>query len=118
MDNVLISQIYDESTKEYPAMVEGYHYLNNYNYFMGMRVTHNRALLKDNPDSDYIDIIPYIRKKNYNGDTDRNYEEIQKTPFGEDNLEYSSGGGFGGSGGFIHYFGSDLTIQEADQQFL
>lgn len=39
ISDVLIDQLYEESLKEYPAMVEGYHYVKFYNYFAGMRLT-------------------------------------------------------------------------------
>jgi hypothetical protein len=39
INEVILWQIYEESEKEFPAFVEGYHYVKNYNYFAGMRLT-------------------------------------------------------------------------------
>jgi hypothetical protein len=36
---VVLWQVYAETEKEFPAFVEGYHYVKNYNYFAGMRLT-------------------------------------------------------------------------------
>lgn len=39
INDIILDQIYEESLKEFPAMVEGYHYVKYYNYFAGMRLT-------------------------------------------------------------------------------
>jgi hypothetical protein len=39
INEVILWQVYEESEKEFPAFVEGYHYVKNYNYFAGMRLT-------------------------------------------------------------------------------
>ena len=46
ISNVILTNIYDESIKDHPPLVNGYHYISGFNYFMGMRLTINRAELK------------------------------------------------------------------------
>lgn len=41
------------------------------------------------------------------------FKEIDKTPFGRNAVEYSDAEGYYNKGGFIHYFQSNLTAEEA-----
>ena len=43
ISNVIIPTIFNESVKDLEPLVDGYHYISGFNYFMGMRLTHNRA---------------------------------------------------------------------------
>jgi len=43
---VVLYQIYDDGLKEYSPMMNGSHYISNFNYFMGLRLTHNRVQFK------------------------------------------------------------------------
>jgi len=46
-----------------------------------------------------------------------NFHEIDKTPFGRNRIHYSSDGGYYGKGGFVYYFNSSLTIEEAQTYY-
>ena len=43
--NLMLNKIFNDDSKDYVPMMKGYHYLNYYNYFMGLRITYNRAKL-------------------------------------------------------------------------
>ena len=80
--NVVIEQIYDEGIKQYMSLNSNYHYLNYYNFFMGMRITQNRVSLKK---MQYIctpDVVANVRKINYSGDTvtRSNYPPLSHPP--------------------------------------
>jgi hypothetical protein len=114
LQSVIIPQIYDEESKEYPAMVDGFHYLNYYNFFMGIRLTHNRAKLKENKQDISKDTITHIRKTNYKGSTNQRFGDLDKTSFGSENTKYSKNGGYRGKGGFIHFFEADIDEKVAN----
>lgn len=111
---VVFPQIYDENLKEYYPMVDGYHFLNYYNFFMGIRITHNRVKLKENTQEVSKDVISHIRKTNYKGSTSRRFGDLDKSNFGSENTEYSKNGGYRGKGGFIHFFEADIDFNEAN----
>ena len=87
---MVIERIYDESIKEYKPLNEKYHYLNYYNFFMGMRITQNRVDLKKVQFQYVPDITDYIRKINYSGNTKTRYESLNKNSFGTDGTNYCS----------------------------
>ena len=41
-----LSQFYNENVKEFPNKVNNNHFVKGVNYFVGMRLTHKRAILK------------------------------------------------------------------------
>ena len=97
-------------------MVPGYHYVNYYNYYMGMRITHNRAELEENTDH-LKEGIEQVRKKNYDNRPNRRFAYVQKASFGSEPTPYSVDGGYREKGGFVHYFDSNLTIDQANQKY-
>ena len=60
--NVVIENIYDESSKQYRPLNEKFHYVNYYNHFMGLRITQNRADLTENHDNNSKSAISHIRE--------------------------------------------------------
>ena len=114
---VIIPQIYDEHLKEFLSIVEGYHYFSYYNYFAGMRITHNKAKIIDNKSGEREKEIPTKRKGNFKGKPNVRMKDIDKSNFGKDSLEYTEDGGYNGKGGFVHFFDSNLTIEEASRKY-
>ena len=115
--NVVIEQIYDESIKQYVSLNEKYHYLNYYNFFMGMRITQNRVSFKK---MQYIctpDVVDNVRKFDYSGDTATRYGSLDTDPFGTDKISYWNDWGYAGAGGFVHYFDSLLNLTQAQDKF-
>lgn len=110
--NILIPQIYEELGKEYPAMVDGYHYINNYNYFAGMRLTHNRVILDYKKHNGFYDDV---RKRNYVGRTNIKFKNIHTDVFDLYETEYSGSGGYADKGGYIYFLKDNLTYDEAIQ---
>ena len=97
-------------------MVKGYHYLNFYNYFMGLRITNNRVKLEKNKFHTEIGNTT-VRESNYNDNPNRKFSDIETTPFGRNKLEYQSDGGYKDTGGYIFYFNSNLTYDEVDGNY-
>ena len=115
--NVIIEQIYNEKIKPYNTQNQKYHYLNYFYFFMGMRITQNRAVLTKNQNIKYNDNQSNIRQINYSGDTKTKYSKIDTSTFGSDKISYWSSWGYAGAGGFVHYFDSLLTLNQARSKF-
>ena len=118
--NVILSQIYDETLKEYTneklnssENATNYHYLNNVNYFMGMRITHNHASLTRGKNNHHHPSYDRFRRDNYYGQTSQRFSDVNKTTFSRYGVKYSEDGGYLGKGSFIHYLASDLTYENA-----
>ena len=118
--DVILRQIYDETVKEYTneelnssPNASNYHYINNVNYFMGMRITHNRADLTSDKDSHLHPLYNRFRKENYYGQTSQRFGDLNETTFSRYNVKYSEDGGYFGKGGFVHYFEPHWTYQNA-----
>lgn len=109
-NNILIKQIFDESVKKFESGQDGYHYINNYNYFGGMRLTHNRVDLKRYSRDSLHD---WTRRKNYQGRTNQRFTSINTDYFWLEDKEYSQHGGYFDKGGFIYFLKSDTTYEEA-----
>ena len=103
--------------KEYEGMNPDYHYINFYNFFMGCRVTQNRADVKTNTDKTTIDAIGHLRKRNYSGKTSQTFKDVLTSDFGSVPTPYSEDGGYRHKGGYVHYFASNLTFKEAMNKF-
>ena len=111
----LIQMIYNETMKDYPSSLniksDNYHFVQYFNYFMGMRVTYNRAQLssttegKSGTDS--------TREYNYSENLSDSLSKVQTTDWGRNKTKYSKSNGFEGKGGYIIHFANDLTIDEA-----
>ena len=115
IQNVLIQEIFNETIKEYTALTEGYHYISGFNYFMGIRLTHNRAeLIQDPTDTSTKKLI---RKRDYQGTASQSFSDVVESPFGRNSTAYQSGGGFNNKGGYVHHFANDLTLQKANQTY-
>ena len=114
--NLVLERIYNEDIKDYSAMNSSYHYLNFYNYAMGVRITFNRAQL-----TDYIiddELTDMKRKTDYNSNSYQRFSDIITEPFGSEKLEYEYNGGYKGKGGYVVYFPSNLTYDEVDQKYV
>ena len=111
----LIQLIYNETLKEYKSDIKSntgqFHYNQYYNYFMGMRVTYNRA--KQTSTSETKSGTTLTRQDNYNGDLLDSFTNVQTTDWGRNKTKYSKSGGFEGKGGYIIHFTNDMTIDEA-----
>lgn len=70
LSNVVIPVIYNETRKDFDPLVDGYHYIGGFNYFMGMRITHQRADMKlATGDQDMDGLYIELRQQNYEGRT-------------------------------------------------
>ena len=113
--NILLPQIYDPNTKSNGEFKDGYHYVADYNYFMGMRMTLNLADLSS--DFKYFDTFKdFVRKDNYQGRTDKRYDKLFKGEY--INTTYTKTGGYDGKGGYVYYAADNLTLEQADNIIL
>jgi hypothetical protein len=81
-----------------------------------MRFTHQKVDLQNGRD-EHSDAIGGVRKDNYVGATTKDFAGINKSPFGRDQVKYTNSGGYYGQGGFIHYFKSDLSADQASTYY-
>ena len=112
--NVMLPQIFNEEVKDYSALVDGYHYINNFNYFMGMRVTVNLAKL--NSKKVHGNTIKPARRDNYEGRTDQTFDHLYTETINNTN-KYSDKGGYVDKGGYIYYLHDNMTFNEANDLF-
>ena len=72
--SVYIEQIFNERGKEFENKENKYHFLNGFNYFVGARITHNRASMEtETLGGGENKFQKKVRKENYKGSTDRTY---------------------------------------------
>ena len=116
INNVILSEIFDESKKEFPSIVENSHFINYYNYFMGMRVTFNRAELVNSSNVDRTGRSDY-RISNYRLNPNNKFKNIMTDDFGSSKIKYQENGGYQNAGGYIIYFNSNLTFSEAEDKY-
>ena len=114
--NVILSEILDESVKDFPSIVENSHFINYYNYFMGMRVTFNRAELVNSSNVDRTGRSDY-RISNYRLNPNNKFKNIMTDDFGSSKIKYQENGGYQNAGGYIIYFNSNLTFSEAEDKY-
>ena len=88
------------------------HYVAEFNYLMGLRITTNRVDLIPNTDRGYEEAIPDYRKTNYDNEADETFKKISTEPYGPSGVQYSSNGGYDGKGGYVFFFNDTLTIDE------
>lgn len=110
LNDIVIKQIFDETINKFASYQEGYHYINSYNYFAGMRITHNRVDLKTYTRDSLTD---HTRRRDYKGRTNQRFLDINTDYFEFNNKSYSHNGGYFGMGGFIYYLTSNTTYEEA-----
>ena len=82
-----------------------------------MRFTHLKVDMAQKSYSTDGDIAYKIREANYQGQTKSSFNDIDKTPFGRNKVQYSENGGYYDKGGFVYYFSGNLTIESAIQYF-
>lgn len=116
--NIILPVIYNENSKDYQPMAEGFHYLNGFNYFMGLRVTHNRAKMDNTTEEqEYDDNVLLLRTENYSGRSSKKFKDIDTAGFGGINgstpFEYKAGGGYNNKGGYVHFFPDNFTFEDA-----
>ncbi|CAG9313478.1 unnamed protein product [Blepharisma stoltei] len=85
-------------------------FINKYNYVVGLRLSLKRAILKENPFSEYEEAVRWVRKDPDLGAGDSNSDGEEKNDLGIFN--YSSGGGFREAGAYFELF-CNLTLQDA-----
>ena len=106
----IVQLIFNETSKFYPAQVDGYHYLQFSNYFMGTRVTYNRAKLSRV--SEIKSGTNYTRIGDYEDESISKYTEVETSNWGSKNISYSTSGGYKGLGGYIIHIPNDYKIEE------
>ena len=116
ISNVIINQIYNEDIKDDLSPIPGNHYLKYFNYFMGMRITYNRAELQQRS-STGLSGKPSYRISNYNGNPNIRFSNIITDPFGRNETEYQENEGYKNTGGYVFYFDSNLTYEKADEKY-
>lgn len=112
----IINIPYNEDIKFYQASEtdsENRHYIKDLNYLMGVRLTLNRVKLENNTDRGYQDAIETHRLANYQGRANSQPAEVDKTPFGRDEVQYQSDGGYKHGGGFVFFFNDTMDVSEA-----
>ena len=114
--NIIFPQIYNEEIKDFPSEVSGCHYINYFNYFMGMRVTYNRAKLLDSSNIDKTGKLK-DRISNYDKNPNSKFENVETDSFGKDKIKYQNDGGYKNTGGYVIYFNSNLTYTEAKNKY-
>ena len=107
----ILELIFNETSKFYPAQVKGYHYLQSFNYLMGIRVTYNRAKLSAT--SEVKSGTNNTRVGNYFEASISDYSDVETSNWGSKNISYSSSGGYKGLGGYIIHIPNDIKIDEA-----
>ena len=90
----LIQMVYNETMKDYPSPLniksDKYHFVQYFNYFMGMRVTYNRAKLTSaTKDKSGIDSN---REENYLGNLQDSISNVQTADWGRNKIKYSKSG--------------------------
>ena len=106
----LFETIYNETNKDYPSQVDGYHYLQYFNYLMGMRITYNRADLKFISEAKAG--TDYVRVGDYEETSIDHYSNVETTAWGSTNIPYSASGGYNNLGGYIIHVPNDYNIDE------
>lgn len=116
--NGTIRQIYDISVKdERMQHPETQHPIATFNYFMGMRMTFNKADMIDNSDV-YKDEIKEHRATDYDERPNKTLKKTKTDPFGKINqIPYSSSGGYAGKGGYVAFFQDNWNHTEADDYY-
>ena len=84
--------------------------INKNTYFMGLRVTTNRAVRSKVREDDYE--VINLAKSNYFSWTDSKMSNLNKTSFP---YNYSEGGGYKNNGGFVMFIKGNTTLTEANK---
>lgn len=101
----LITRIFNNTVKDYSDRYgERDHWLNEFNKFLGMRMTLKKIELKPNTEGGYQEQIPSVRKDSYDGRTSKSQKYVDKEPHGAAQTPYSNTGGYNNKGGHIFYF--------------
>jgi hypothetical protein len=121
ISDVYYYQILFEEVKEFPNQGSLYHFVNNWNFFAGSRITFNRAILETKEiqvDGKKAEVS--VRKSNYQGEANDKYKskytvkliilDVQTEDFGKYKIPYSSTGGHGGNGGYVYYIHANTTF--------
>ena len=87
-----------------------YHFVNEYNYFCGMRLTIRQANFVKNEDYISEKVLPLIRADDYSSAKGDIKEEIKTT---KGDFEYSTENTYKKSGGFGIFFEGNMTLIEA-----
>ena len=106
----LLQTIYNETNKNYPSQVDKYHYLQYFNYLMGIRITYNRAKLQQTSESKCG--TEFIRISDYEGTSVDQYSNVETEDWGTLKIQYSKNGGYNNLGGYVIHIPNDYNIEE------
>ena len=79
--NAILTEIFNETVKDFQSNSSNIHFINYYNYFMGMRVTFNRAELVNSSNIEKTGKSDY-RASNYRLNPNYKFENIMTNDFG------------------------------------
>ena len=106
----LLQTIYNETNKNYPSQVDKYHYLQYFNYLMGIRITYNRAKLQQTSESKCG--TEFTRISDYEGTSVDQYSNVETEDWGTFKIQYSKNGGYNNLGGYVIHIPNDYNIEE------
>ena len=115
--NAILTEIFNETVKDFKSNSSNIHFINYYNYFMGMRVTFNRAELVNSSNVDRTGRSDY-RVSNYRLNPNNKFKNIMTDDFGSNKIKYQENGGYQNAGGYIIYFNSNLTFSEVETKYI
>ncbi|CDW82454.1 ryanodine-inositol-triphosphate receptor ca2 channel (rir-) family protein [Stylonychia lemnae] len=132
LNNLLLPVIFDERTKATVSnpfitnqtyldqlLNETAHYINNFNQFVGLRVTYKRQKMEQNPDDKSHKVLPNIAPERFNIKSPGDYPDYQepiKVPNSNKVYNYHSDGGAFKVGGYTEIILGKRTYKEAQQQ--
>jgi hypothetical protein len=112
IDEEYIVSIFNEDTKDFPNTESDAHFLSSFNYFVGARFTVNRANMKPTSVNSGNSTYEFLkRESNYEGQTNSSYSDVEKTPFGKADIEYTGSGGYSGEGGYVLFLRWDTKYE-------
>jgi len=93
------------------------HYLNDFNYLCGMRLTLKKIKMVPNRDRISRKVFTFIRAEDYTT-TDATYDSELKDPIGRDPIfYYQYKNSFNKKGGYVQYFSGNITYNNANEIF-
>ncbi len=90
------------------------HFINGYNYLVGMRFTLKKAQLAPNKDAFSKAVLPIVRQEIYTT-PDASYSSEYKEPLGR--YTYTEKNSYNEKGGYVTYLPGNMTILEAIAEF-
>lgn len=112
ISTLMIPTAYNETIKYYTKFNPREHFVQEFNYLMGCRMTYKKIALESISNN----LITY-RKENYKGSTAHRFHNLDKKPFGVNQVPYEDDGGYKGLGGHVFFFPDTYTIEEAASKY-